>query len=311
MFEGLTRRTILTGGLSALASAALPIGRTPKRTPARALRVVHITDTHLRTDSASKTAFARCLDKIQKQERPDLIFQGGDIVMDALSLDKIQVQAQFDLADRMLRDHLSAPIYHCLGNHDVWGWNRMDRPAISRDPRFGKGWWLEWTGYQAPYYSFDRFGWHFIFLDSIYPGRIRGYTGKLDEVQFAWLEADLAKLPRETPVCVVSHIPFLCVSAQFFGPSELSGHRWEVSGTLMHLDARRIKDLFLKYPNVKLCLSGHIHMNSHVRYNDVTHINNGAVSGAWWNGNMQETAPGYGVVDLFANGHFFSRYETY
>jgi len=231
--------------------------------------------------------------------------------MDALSLDRAAVQGQFDLAAKMLRDRVSAPVYHCLGNHDVWGWNRVDRTSIAKDPRFGKAWWLEWAGYQAPYYSFDKSGWHFVVLDSIFPGQYRGYTGKLDDAQFEWLQADLEKVSKDTPICVVSHIPILSASAQFFGPSEHNGRHWEVSGTLMHLDARRIKDLFLKYPNVRLCLSGHIHMNSHVRYNDVVHINNGAVSGAWWNGSMQETAPGYGVVDLFPNGKFMSRYETY
>jgi len=311
MLERLTRRSILAGGIGAAASLAFPFGRPTKRPSNRGLRVVHITDTHLRTDPDARSAFGRCLGKIQRQEKPDLIFQGGDIIMDGLSLDRTNVQAQFDLAAKMMRDRLSAPIYHCLGNHDVWGWNRIDRGALAKDPRFGKGWWLGWTGYDSTYYSFDRAGWHFVVLDSIHPGQCIGYSGKLDDAQFSWLQGDLARTPKDVPVCIVSHIPILSASAQFFGPSEHNGHRWEVSGTLMHLDARKIKDLFLEHPNVRLCLSGHIHMNSHVRYNDVVHINNGAVSGAWWNGSMQETAPGYGVVDLLANGRFSSRYETY
>lgn len=311
MFERLTRRTLLAGGLGAIATTAFPSGKFSKKTPARSLRIVHLTDTHLKTDPNTRASFARCLDKIQRQEKPDLIFQGGDIVMDALDLDRNRVQAQFDLAARTLREHLDVPMYHCIGNHDVWGWNRPDRDFLAQDRRFGKGWWLEWTGYNSTYYSFDRAGWHFVFLDSIMPGPVRGYSARLDDAQFQWLQADLNRVPRETPICIVSHIPILSTAAQFFGPSEHSGKRWEVSGTLMHLDARHLKDLFLQHPNVRLCLSGHIHMNSHVRYNDVAHISNGAVSGAWWNGSMQETPPGYGVVDFFPNGRFFSRYETY
>jgi hypothetical protein len=77
------------------------------------------------------------------------------------------------------------------------------------------------------------------------------------------------------------------------------------------VDARPFKDLLAKHPNVKLCLSGHIHMFSRIHYNGAAHIGNGAVSGAWWRGDMQETHPGYGVVDLYADGRVKSRFETY
>lgn len=310
MVERFSRRALVTGGLGALTSLALPkIGGGQR--PGRPFRIAHITDIHLRTDNDTRNRFAKCLDKIQRQERPDAIFQGGDMVMDALDLDRNTSLSQFDAATRMFKERVEAPVFHCLGNHDVWAWNRPDRDALSRDPKYGKGMWLDWSGNPSTYYSFDRGGWHFVFLDSIAPGQVRGYQARLDEAQFNWLAADLDRTPNETPVCIVSHIPILSAAAQFFGPCEHTGKRWEISGTLLHIDARRLKDLFLKHPNVRLCLSGHIHMNSHIRYNKVAHISHGAVCGAWWNGAMQETAPGYGIVDLFPDGRFASRYETY
>jgi 3',5'-cyclic-AMP phosphodiesterase len=79
----------------------------------------------------------------------------------------------------------------------------------------------------------------------------------------------------------------------------------------MHADARRIKDLFLKHPNVKLCLSGHIHLRDSLEYNGVTYACNGAVCGNWWQGNYQETKPGYAIVDLWNDGTHKIEYVTY
>ncbi|AIE84217.1 Ser/Thr protein phosphatase family protein [Fimbriimonas ginsengisoli Gsoil 348] len=275
------------------------------------MRIVHLTDTHLQVNGDASARFAQCLERIKSREQPDVIFQGGDIVMDALSLDGQAVAAQYGLAAKMLRDHVDVPIYHCLGNHDVWGWDRYDRAALAENPRFGKGWWKEWTGYDSTYYSFDRAGWHFIFLDSIGQTPFRGYEARLDLPQWHWLQANISQVPSTTPICLVTHIPILSAGAQFFGASEMSGKHWHIPGTLAHIDGRRLKDLIARHPNVKLCLSGHIHMSSRIHYAGVTHVCNGAVCGAWWNGDMQETKAGYGVVDLFSDGRHFSRYESY
>ncbi len=84
-----------------------------------------------------------------------------------------------------------------------------------------------------------------------------------------------------------------------------------VPGSWMHIDARRIKDLFLKHPNVRLCLSGHIHLVDRVEYLGVTYLCNGAVSGGWWKGANQECNPGYGLVDLYDDGTFENRYVEF
>ena len=79
----------------------------------------------------------------------------------------------------------------------------------------------------------------------------------------------------------------------------------------MHTDITQIISLFYKHPNVKLCLSGHIHLRDKVVYNNVTYICDGAVSGAWWEGNKRETAPGYGLIDFYADGTFDEEYINY
>ncbi|HMQ16647.1 MAG TPA: metallophosphoesterase [Phycisphaerae bacterium] len=130
--------------------------------------------------------------------------------------------------------------------------------------------------------SFDRAGWHFVVLDSITQSG-DGYVGRLDDEQVEWLRADLARTPADTPVLIVSHIPAGGVRLRALqGRGEPQA--WPVSGGLMHTDFRRLRDLLLKHRNVRLCLSGHLHQIDRVEYEGVTHICDGAVSGAWWKG---------------------------
>jgi predicted phosphodiesterase len=88
-------------------------------------------------------------------------------------------------------------------------------------------------------------------------------------------------------------------------------NKWVMLGGDMHTDTAKIIALFYKYPNVKLCLSGHIHLREKLVYDNITFICNGAVSGAWWEGNKRETAPGYGLIDLYADGSFEESYINY
>ena len=79
----------------------------------------------------------------------------------------------------------------------------------------------------------------------------------------------------------------------------------------MHIDARKLKDLFFQYANVKLCISGHIHLLDRVDYNNITYLCNGAVCGKWWRGNYQENPPGYALIDLYDDGSFAHQYIAY
>ena len=94
------------------------------------------------------------------------------------------------------------------------------------------------------------------------------YIGKLGDEQFAWLENELNTTPAEMPVCVLSHIPLL--SATLMVDDQTAVNKWEVLGGDMHTDITKIIALFYKHPNVKLCLSGHIHLRDKVVYNNVT-----------------------------------------
>jgi Icc protein len=70
----------------------------------------------------------------------------------------------------------------------------------------------------------------------------------------------------------------------------------------MHSDFLRIKKLFRQYPQIKVCLSGHTHLQDELEYLGVKYYCNGAISGNWWSGAFQEFAPAYAIIELYKDG---------
>jgi len=79
----------------------------------------------------------------------------------------------------------------------------------------------------------------------------------------------------------------------------------------MHIDSPGINELFNAHPNIRVCLSGHLHLYERVLYNGVTYICNGAVCGGWWDGPYKQCSPGYGVIDLYDDGSFENDYVEF
>jgi len=301
------------GSLAVLGGLARGMAMRPKRRK-RVLRIAHLTDIHVKPEGVAPEGMARALRSVHKlADRPDMIFTGGDSIMDSLGADKSRTKTQWEVFNRIMKAECKLPVVHCIGNHDVWGWGSQDE-SIKGDRLYGKQWAVEEFGIPGRYYSFDKAGWHFVVLDSTHTiewsGKGSCYTARLDEEQFAWLAADLANTIADSPVCVLSHIPIICFCSFFDGENEKTGD-WVVPGEWMHIDARRIKDLFKGHKNVRLCLSGHMHMQDKVQYLGVKYLCDGSVCGSWWDGDYHEFPPGYVVVDLYDDGSSHSEYITY
>ncbi len=304
---GLAGALLAGSGATMPGANASPLPQSPRK---RVLRLAHLTDIHVQPERRAGLGLAAALRHVQSlKDKPELVLTGGDLVMDSFAADAARTRTQWDLWQSVLRQECSLGVEHCIGNHDIWGWNHEKSGANGSEPLYGQKWAMEMLGLASRYRAFDRAGWRFIVLDSTF--RVgNGYTAKLDDEQFAWLEQTISQTPGTTPVLVLSHIPIISASAYFDGENEKEGD-WKVPGSWMHIDARRIKDLFLRHPNVRLCLSGHIHLVDRVDYLGVTYLCNGAVSGGWWKGPNQECEPGYCVVDLFDDGSFEHAYVTY
>jgi len=313
---GLSRRDVLrqagfagvllaSGGFwgKALAQSAPAPART------RSLRVVHVTDIHIKPELHAAEGLATCLRHAQEHHKPDLILDTGDTIYDSMAAEEGTVRSLWDLSLKVWENECSTPVERAIGNHDIWGINKTKSKTTGNEPLYGKKWVMSLHGWDRPYRSFDRGGWHFIALDSVSPVEDK-YTGRIDEEQLAWLESDLAKVNPTTPVLVFSHIPVLSAAAFYNSETEKDGN-WQIPASVMLIDARRMKNLFLKHPNVKLCLSGHLHMVDRVDYLGVSYLCGGAVCGNWWKGKFQNCKPGYAVLDLHNDGTFENKYVAW
>lgn len=290
------------GGLLALPSLTLGVS-TEKKRPV--LRIAHLTDVHLKNELDAPAKFVKCLHHVQQQvPKVNWILNGGDIVFDMNKETISTIDKQWQLVHKIMKEECGLPVNYCLGNHDIW-WNENNKGQAV----YGKQYSMDQLQLSRPYYSLMKNGWKFIILDSVHLDIDNTwYIGKLGEEQFTWLENELKNAPLFTPVLVMSHIPILTATLMV---EDNIINKWEMLGGDMHTDTAKIIHLFYQYPNVKLCLSGHIHLRDKVVYNNVTYLCNGAVSGAWWKGQKRETAPGYGLIDLYADGSFEERYINY
>jgi Icc protein len=300
----MNRRSALKGIGGILAAPALTLNNAPATAEA-VLRIAHLTDVHLKNKFDAPARFAKCLHHVQQQNpKVDLVLNGGDVVFDMNKENLATIDEQWKLWHNTLQAESSLPMRYCLGNHDIW-WNENDKGQAL----YGKQYAMDQLKLNKPYYSMEQAGWKIIVLDSVHLDIDNTwYIGKLGDEQFAWLENELNTTDKKTPVLVMSHIPILTALLMI---EDNIVNRWEMLGGDMHTDTAKIINLFYRHPNVKLCVSGHLHMRDKVVYNNVTYLCNGAVSGAWWVGNRRETAPGYGLIDLFADGSFEERYVNY
>jgi Icc protein len=84
-----------------------------------------------------------------------------------------------------------------------------------------------------------------------------------------------------------------------------------MSGSLIMRDGTAIHNILREHANVKLCLSGHMHLCDRCEIDGVTYICGGAVCANWWKGVRQKVHEGYGLVDLYDDGSFRYAYTQY
>jgi len=308
----ISRRDLLRGLGAAL--GALFAGRAVSTTASvqetsnpGTFRFVHLTDIHVQPELKAAEGMAACLRHVaQLDPAPDFILTGGDLVMDALEQDVQRTTLLFDLFTRVLRDNTNLPVHHCIGNHDVFGWGKK-HGVTPETPRYGKKMFCEVFGYEKTYYTFDHKGWRFFVLDSVQPSEKLLYEGGLDPEQWEWLEEQLQKKPANMPGVIVSHIPFVTVTVL---PDAVQDYQFRIGAASLCKGAQRVS-LLLPQHNVRLALSGHIHMVDEVEYRGVKYVCDGAVSGRWWKGVNKGFPEGYGVFDLSPDGSVKYQYVTY
>jgi Icc protein len=311
---GLAGGLLAAAGLGGLTSPRvvfaddLDASKRPSLGKTRVTRIAHMTDLHLQPERAGVEGVAACLAHVATQ-KPDFILTGGDLIMDGYDATFERTKLQWDLFNKTIKDHAPCRVEHCLGNHDIWGWNKPRSKTKGTEPGWGKKWALENLGLDREYRAFDvgtgPGSWRVFVLDSIRPEGDTGYIAYLDDAQTQWLTTELEAFAKQSDryALVVSHVPILagCVLTE---PWDRKLNHRRISGALMHLDAGELHNAFRNARNVRVCLSGHIHQIDRLDMEGVSYICDGAVCGEWWKGPLGTTREGYGVVDLYTDGTF-------
>lgn len=263
-----------------------------KPEPKPVITVAHVTDVHLRPQFDAPTRCQAALRHLlQNHPEVSFVLNTGDTLDGANNpADTVAKWGFWKAATDELK---GIPVHSLLGNHDM-----LAGPAT--DTLAGKGGACRMLGMPGRYYSFDQAGWHFIMLDS------NGFAQ--DKEQWSWLAQELDKADAsKTPVAILSHQPIFSMGAMVNSPGDHIGN-W-----------KGLVALFVKHPNVKLCLSGHTHLYDQSLYNGVTYICGGSLAGYWWEkvkssdgkGAYHETRPGYGILRLYADGQAKYDYVKY
>jgi len=324
MAAGLSSQNLLRGNPDVVADPASP------------LRVLHMTDHHLMDFMNARGsgrgieaayAYAMTLD-------PDVIANGGDFLTHSIERPLPDVQKDAETILRALPQRGPLVVNAC-GNHDIWGWNKKKSGATGREPLFGKNFFREYFGEGQLYRSIDLGSWTMLVLDSTQPWE-DGYQGGLDDEQFEWLEGELSGSDPRKPIIVLSHIPVLSAGLilqdTHLGPPDDHSRGVTMPKGSCHQDLWRVADAFWRHGNVKIVLSGHVHVDERIDVLGTSYISGGAVCGSWWipreqmavratlrernmgNPHLIRTPradPGFVVFDLYPDGRFDYEYVLF
>ncbi len=216
------------------------------------------------------------------------------------------------------------PQYFVPGNHDLDFDAPLDQHSFDTFRR-------EWG---PEYYSFDIGAVHFVVLDNVRypcngvdphafcaPGSAPTYNGIVHARQLAWLARDLAVVPEDRLIVLMAHISF-----QSFVNAGRAKHQTD--------NLHRLVEILGDRP--VLGLSGHTHTTENLQTGEAfagwaahtgvpeapfPQIVAGAVSGAWWSGNLNDAGvpesyqalgapPGYFEI-AFSGTDWVDTYRTF
>lgn len=175
---------------------------------------------------------------------------------------------------------MNLPIYRMVGNHDMtYGGRTYETSYTTFENYFG-----------PEHYSYDCGEAHYIVLnDNFYSGYGINYIGYVPERTFHWLEQDLAGVSKDKLVFVLFHIP----SSMTTDIANTTARRSPMS------NVRQFHAMFEGY-NTHF-ISGHMHSNRNLEYNDSLYEHNvAAICGTWWRTEeCQDGTPrGYAVFEV-------------
>lgn len=100
-------------------------------------RFVFMTDIHVQPELRGAEGFESAIDYVNRlNPKPAFILTGGDLIMDALGQTYGRADSLYILFQQNIKK-FQLPIYHCIGNHEVFG--LYARSGVNPDhPEYGK-----------------------------------------------------------------------------------------------------------------------------------------------------------------------------
>ena len=218
---------------------------------------VHASDPHIAPANVARTKrFREMVDSI----RPAFAIVTGDLVRDAMSQSEELSRSYFELFKEEMR--IAAALWTVPGNHDHFGLVRTRWNIPHTHPLRDRGMYRSYLG--PDYYSFNFGGVHFVGLNTLMPDD-SAYYGRVDSVQLAWLQKDLALVPPDMPIVTFNHIPMVSGWEIFTGfvdmPLVASIRRDESGRTTHRHTVANVLEVLktMRGHRWVLALGGHIH----------------------------------------------------
>jgi 3',5'-cyclic AMP phosphodiesterase CpdA len=277
-----------SGALVASTSALGQTAWTIQGSERGALKLIFYSDVHARTEWETPAALIMAAGAINAQ-KADLVLGGGDLITDGFQSTSEQVAPRWD-AYMAMHHALESEHHAAIGNHDLVGALPKDGSPPAADPRLD---YKRRFGLTQTYRAFDALGYHVMLLDSV---RVSGdeykYHGWVSFEQREWIKEELSRIPRETPIVLVLHIPLLTAH---YGISK--GTTFQAKPNRVVVNNTEVLALFAAH-NLVLVLQGHLHVSELLRLQGTTFITGGAVCGKWWRGSYFGTREGFNAITL-------------
>jgi predicted MPP superfamily phosphohydrolase len=268
----LNRRAFLKTAGAALAVSAFPMNLVKvafgSKAPAQEFTFAYISDAHIQQISGNKFVRNWDMGLIRTVREANLLVPRPDFFMFGGDLGQLGKKEELDHGLEIM-SKVRGKVHYVIGEHDYY----LDLGAY-------------WEDKIGPlYYSFDHKGVHFVVLNSILTydkwthknwadpmdrmlamARLDNPEGSpflVGETQRRWLQKDLAKVDKATPVIVFSHSPIQKI---------YKGWNFWTD------DAERVQDLLKPFEKVTV-IYGHVHQ---IQYNQIGNISFHAVMATAW-----------------------------
>ncbi len=251
---------------------------------------VFMTDIHIMPERNAEKGFRQAIKTINK-EKPDFVITGGDLIYDALRVNYPRADSLYNIYTSAISG-LNMPVYNTIGNHEYFA-IYPEAGADTANPLAGNHLFEQRVGPTCQSFIYN--GWKFFLLNSVQISGSRNYYGTIDSAQIAWIRKELAATDTNTPIILVTHIPFRTVFNQV---ADSAAAAPDSIGII--LNANEVLALFDRY-NLKLVLQGHQHYYEEIHVGHTWFVTAGSVAGSWWRGSYMGVPEGYLLLHAYKN----------